>query len=74
MTLTGLEQVLIGAVLTLGGGVIGKLLGSRGRQTIEGCGLVQAACQNLILEKLTSLDTRLGRIEHRLDAKNRVDI
>jgi hypothetical protein len=60
-------EVLMGAVLAAGGVAIGKIWGSHGTQTLVGCSVTQAACKNLILEKLLSLDKRLERIEHKLN-------
>jgi len=66
--MTGLEEVLLGAVLLLGGGIGGKLIlpGVSRRD----CTKTHKALEKLMDTKFEGMEQRLQRIEDKIDSNN----
>ena len=63
------DNVLIGVIIALVSGIIGKYLGEKGKVSTPYCTEHQKACQQLILEKLTNLDNNLKALTNIVNDK-----
>jgi len=59
------ESVLVGIVIALVSGFIGKALGSRGKITEELCDERRKSCQKLLIEKIDNLSKLIDNL-HKL--------
>lgn len=76
MDLSGLEQALVGLLITGGGGVAGYIVGMRGKMTVADCQKCQAACSERMHAKLealaakySELSTHQARLDDRIEGK-----
>ena len=72
MELNGLEQTLIGVIVTGGGACVGYILGMRGKMTKTDCHQCQTVCAERMQVKLDAMATKYAELstrQDRVDAK-----
>lgn len=68
MEFTGLEQVLVGALIGGAGTVVGYVIGMRGKQSIVMCDKYRGECAKSMQEKFDALQSRYLELSMRQDS------